>query len=69
MRTLNRRLRKLEESLARKKNDQGLSPAEEVRERRRRRLAEAGEPFVEAERLTHYENLSIAEILRSARKQ
>jgi len=69
MRTIDRRLRKLEESFALKKNDQELSMAEVVRERRRRRLAAAGELFVEApqESLTSYENgpRSISEILRS----
>ena len=47
MRTIERRLRKLEESFARKKNDQGPSPGEQIRARRRRRAEAAGESFVE----------------------
>ena len=68
MRTIDRRLRKLEESFALKRNDHELSMAEVVRERRRRRLAAAGEPFVEApqENLTSENGpRSISEILRS----
>ena len=46
MRTIERRLRKLEESFARKKNDQGLSPVEQILARRRREAEEAALEFV-----------------------
>jgi hypothetical protein len=71
MRNIDRRLRKLEESLARMTNDEGLSLVDELRARRRRRRIKeaeaAGEPFVEEpqESPSKYQGLSVVDILRS----
>jgi len=64
MRTIERRLRKLEESFARKKNDQGLSPGEQILARRRRRAEAAGEPFVDEPIVTYPKGLTVVDILR-----
>jgi hypothetical protein len=65
MRTISRRLRKLEESFAHQKNDQGLTPAEVLRDRRRRRLEAAGEQYVEESPIDYGPGpISVAGILR-----
>ena len=73
MRTISRRLFRLEENLAAQKNEQGLSLAELVRARRQRRLESSGEPFEvrPCEGLNDDLNrpLSIADILRSGRRR
>ena len=72
MKAIDRRLRRLEESLAPQENEQGESLAELVRERRRRRLEASGElfEFRPWHRLIDDQNrpLSVADILRSGRR-
>ncbi len=65
MKTLAKRLRRLEESLAAQTNQQGLTPVEVLRGRIRRRLEEAGEQYVEEPVIDFGPSrLSIAEVLR-----
>ena len=69
MRTISRRLLRLEEHFATQRTEQGLSLADLVRARRRRRLEASGEPFEERpERLADDQNwpLSVADVLRMA---
>src|SRR5260370_15580874 len=71
MKAIDRRRRRLEDSLAPREEEQGESLAELLRERRRRRLEASGEPFEvrPCERLTddQIRHLSIADILRMGR--
>ena len=72
MRTISRRLRTLEASFAPEKNQEGLSLAQLIRARRRRRLESSGEPFeVRQCEVIHDQDLplSVADILRSGRRR
>jgi hypothetical protein len=72
MRTLNRRISRLEERFASRLDEERPSPAEVIRERRRRRLAAEGR---EPEKDPLWKNVidtgsrprSIADVIRSAR--
>ena len=73
MRTISRRLRRLEDSLAPKENEEVRSLVALLRERRRRRLEANGEHFESrpCEWLTDDQErpLSIADILRMGRRR
>jgi hypothetical protein len=73
MRTISRRLRRLQDRFAPEENEEVRRLVELLRERRRRRAEQAGEPFEErpCERLTDDQNkpLSVADILRSGRRR
>ena len=72
MRTIRRRLRRLEDSFAPKENEEVRHLVELLRERRRRRAEESGEPL-EARpwEVIHDQDrpLSVADILRSGRRR
>jgi hypothetical protein len=67
MRTIIRRLRRLEDSLTSKVDVKGRTLADILRERRRKRLADNGLPPEEEEALIHLGNppQTVADILRS----
>ena len=69
MRTISRRLRRLEERFAPQENEEVGRLVTLLRERRRRRLEASGEPFEvrPSERLTDEQtmHLSVADVLRS----
>jgi hypothetical protein len=73
MRAIDRRLSRLEDLLAPQENEEVGSLVELLRERRRRRAEQAGEPLEvrRFEALTDDQNrpLSIADILRSGRRR
>jgi hypothetical protein len=72
MRTISRRLRRLEESFAPQENEEVRSLVVLLRERRRRRLEANGEPFeVRPCEVIHDQDrpLSVADILRSGRQR
>jgi hypothetical protein len=72
MRTISRRLRRLEDSFAPPENEQGESLAELIRARRRRRAEVSGEPFeVRPCEVIHDQDrqLSVSDILRSGRRR
>ena len=73
MKAIDRRLRRLQESFAPQENEEVWRLVALLRERRRRRAEEAGEPFEErrCEALSDDQNrpLSIADILRSGRRR
>ena len=73
MKAIDRRLRRLEESFAPDKDEQGESLDKLIRARRRRRLEASGEPFDvrPCEALTDDRNrsLSVADVLRIGRRR
>jgi hypothetical protein len=73
MRAIDRRLRRLQDLLAPQENEEVGRLVELLRARRRRRAEQAGEPLEvwRCEALTDDQNrsLSIADILRSARRR
>ena len=73
MKAIDRRLRRLQESFAPQEDEQGESPAELVRARRRRRLEASGQPFESRpwEGFADHQirHLSVADILRSGRRR
>ena len=73
MRTISRRLRKLEDRFAPKENEEVRSLVTLLRERRRRRAEANGEPFDERPSEWHIDDqngpLSIADILRMGRRR
>jgi hypothetical protein len=73
MRTISRRIRKLEESFAPQENEEVRSLVTLLRERRRRRLEASGESYESRpiERLTDDQtrHLSVADILRIGRRR
>jgi hypothetical protein len=72
MRTIIRRLRRLEERFVPPVDEEGQRLAELLRERRRRRLEASGQPFEEGPpaRLTDDRNspLAVSEILQAGRR-
>ena len=73
MKAIDRRLRRLEASLAPQENEEVRNLVTLLRERRRRRLEASGEPFESrpCERFTDDQNrhLSVADILRMGRRR
>jgi hypothetical protein len=73
MRTIDRRLRRLEVSLAPQEDEEVRSLVTLLRERRRRRLEASGEPFESgpSKRLTDDQtrHLSVADVLRMGRRR
>ena len=69
MRTLSRRVRKLEERISPQEDPERRRLVELIRERRRRRLQESGQPFEEEHCVVDAGARSIAEVLRSARRR
>jgi hypothetical protein len=73
MKAIDRRLRRLEASLAPQENEEVRSLVTLLRERRRRRLEESGEPCESrpSERLTDDQtrHLSVADVLRMGRRR
>jgi hypothetical protein len=63
-----RRLRKLEEQARPIVNDRRQTPAEVIRERRRRRLEAVGLPFEDRPRESFASDLSVAEAIRMGRR-
>jgi hypothetical protein len=72
MRTISRRLRRLEERFTPQENEEVGRLVALLRERRRRRLEASGEPFeTQPCEVTHdqYRHLSVADVLRMGRRR
>jgi hypothetical protein len=72
MRTISRRLRRLEDSFAPQENEEVRNLVTLIRERRRRRLEASGEPFEEGpcEVVRDQDRpLSVADVLRMGRRR